>query len=191
MFKMKKLILIAALVTSCLGLSYAAQPTLSEVSFTKVKIDDVFWAGRLETNRTNTVKAIYEQLQKTGRINNFAITGGLMKGEFVGAVFNDSDVYKWLEGVSYILATNPDAELEKIVDDTIRIIASAQQSDGYLNTYFTLVAPKARWTDIRIQHELYCAGHLFEAAVAHYQATGKRTLLDVAVKYADYIDTVF
>ena len=189
---MKKSILIPTLMTACLCCcSYAAQAKLSEVSFTQVKIEDAFWTGHLDTNRTNTVKAIYEQLQVTGRINNFAITGGLMKGEFVGAVFNDSDVYKWLEGVSYILATNPDKELEKIVDETIRIVASAQQSDGYLNTYFTLVAPNARWTDIRIQHELYCAGHLFEAAVAHYQATGKRTLLDVAIKYADYIDSVF
>ncbi len=188
---MRKLIIIAMLAAICISSVYAARQTLSEVSFTKVNIDDAFWTPRLDTNRKNTVKAIYEQLQITGRIDNFAKTAGLMEGEFVGAVFNDSDVYKWLEGVAYILAANPDKELEKTVDETISIIAAAQQSDGYLNTYFTLVAPDARWTDIRIQHELYCAGHLFEAAVAHYQATGKRTLLDVAVKYADYIDSVF
>ena len=189
---MKSSIVFLTLAMTCLSCySYAAQTSLSEVSFTQVKIDDTFWTPRLDTNRKNTVKAIYEQLQKTGRIDNFAKTAGLMEGEFVGAVFNDSDVYKWLEGVSYILATNPDKELEKTVDKTIDIVVAAQQSDGYLNTYFTIADPAGRWKDLRIQHELYCAGHLFEAAVAYYQATGKRSLLNASIKYADYIDSVF
>ncbi len=186
---MKKIIFAMALIfsLSC----FVKASVLSEVSFKQVHIEDPFWSPHLEANRMNTVTAIYEQLQKTGRIDNFAKTAGLMNGEFIGAVFNDSDVYKWLEGASYMLAAKPDADLEKKVDDTISKVAAAQQGDGYLNTYFTLKDPNGRWTNIRLQHELYCAGHLFEAAVAHYQATGKRTLLNVAIKYADYIDSVF
>ncbi len=103
----------------------------------------------------------------------------------------DSDVYKALEAASYCLATHPDPALEKQVDDIIAILAAAQQPDGYLNSYYTVKEPGRRWTNLRDNHELYCAGHMIEAAVAHYQATGKHTFLDVAQKYADYISTVF
>ena len=114
-----------------------------------------------------------------------------MEGKFQGLVFNDSDVYKVLEAASYSLAAHPDPALEKTVDEIIAKIAAAQQPDGYLNTYFTLAEPGKRLTNLRDMHEMYCCGHLIEAAVAHFRATGKRTLLDVAIKYADFIDGVF
>src|SRR5438874_7318676 len=107
--------------------------------------------------------------------------------EPVPHIFWDSDVAKWLEAASYSLATHPDAALEAQVDEVIRLIVAAQQPDGYLNTYFTVVDPEHRWKNLRDWHELYCAGHLIEAAVAHFQATGKRSLLDVLCRYADHI----
>jgi len=164
---------------------------LSAVPFTDVRIEDEFWAPRLRTTREKTLPHNLMWCEKTGRISNFAKAGGMMKGKFRGIYFNDSDVYKVLEGASYVLATHPDRKLEKQVDEIIEKIASAQQDDGYLNTYYTLVEPENRWTNLRDKHELYCAGHLFEAAVAHYRATGKRTLLSVACKFADLIDSVF
>ena len=118
----------------------------------------------------------FKWCEQTGRISNFAKAAGLVKGKFEGIYFNDSDVYKVLEGACYSLADHPDPKLEKIVDDVVAKIAAAQQPDGYVNTYYTLVEPDKRWTNCASKHELYCAGHLFEAAVAHYRATGKRTL---------------
>ena len=164
---------------------------LAGVPFTDVKFHDVFWSPRLETNRTVSLPHNFEWCEKTGRINNFAKAGKLIPGKFEGIFFNDSDVFKVLEGASYSLADRPDPKLERTVDEVIRKIAAAQQPDGYLNTYFTLVEPSNRWTDLAIKHELYCAGHMIEAAVAHFRATGKRTFLDVAIKYADYIDATF
>jgi DUF1680 family protein len=163
----------------------------SEVPFTAVKFQDVFWSPRIETNRTVALPHNFEWCEKTGRIANFAKTAGWMYGGYEGALFNDSDVFKVLEGASYSLADHPDLKLDKVVDEVIRKIAAAQQPDGYLNTYFTIGEPGKRWTDLLWKHELYCAGHMIEAAVAHYRATGKRTFLDVAIKYADYIDSVF
>jgi hypothetical protein len=163
---------------------------LSAVPFTDVKLDDEFWTPRIETNRTASLPHNIEWCKKTGRIDNF-VKSAKHEGKFQGLVFNDSDVYKVLEAASYSLAAHPDPALEKEVDEIIAKIAAAQQPDGYLNTYFTLAEPGKRLTNLRYMHELYCCGHLIEAAVAHFRATGKRTLLDVAVKYADFIDSVF
>jgi DUF1680 family protein len=164
---------------------------LSAVPFTAVKFSDGFWAPRLETNRQKSLPHNFKWCEETGRIDNFAKAGGLMPGEFRGIFFNDSDVYKVLEGASYSLSQHPDPELERTVDAVIAKIAAAQREDGYLNTYFTLVKPNDRWTNLPVMHELYCSGHLFEAATAHYRATGKRTLLDVAIRLADHIDRTF
>ncbi|NUQ66462.1 MAG: glycoside hydrolase family 127 protein [Pirellulales bacterium] len=164
---------------------------LSPVPFTEVKFSDVFWAPRLETNRTKSLPHNFKWCEQTGRVSNFAKAAGLMPGAFEGIYFNDSDVYKVLEGASYSLAQHPDPVLEKMVDDVIAKIAAAQQEDGYLNTYYTLVEPDQKWTNLPVRHELYCAGHLFEAAAAHHRATGKRTLLDVATRFADLIDRIF
>ncbi|MCA1599331.1 MAG: glycoside hydrolase family 127 protein, partial [Chloroflexi bacterium] len=148
------------------------------VSFADVTIDDQFWAPRLQLNRERTIPFQYKQLRETGRLDALRLDWRPGQ-EPVPHIFWDSDVAKWIEAASYSLATHPDSALDALVDETIALLASAQQPDGYLNTYFTVVKPGQRWTDLRDAHELYCAGHLIEAGVAHYKATGKRALLDV------------
>ncbi|GIO15512.1 hypothetical protein J19TS2_50670 [Cohnella xylanilytica] len=160
------------------------------VPFTKVTIDDAFWRPRLDVLSKVTIKACLDQCENTGRISNFAKAAGLMEGEFEGIYFNDSDVYKVLEGAAYLLMSNRDPELEAEVDRIIELIAAAQEPDGYLCTYFTLAAPESKWTDME-KHEMYNGGHLIEAAVAYFEATGKRKLLDVACRMADHYDSVF
>src|SRR5690606_16262782 len=160
------------------------------VSFTNVSIDDPFWSPRLEINRTRTLYHVYQMCKQTGRIDAFLLDWKPGK-EPKPHYFWDSDVAKWVEAASYSLATHPDPDLKEKLDEVVAKIAGAQQPDGYLNIYFTVVEPEKRWTNLGMWHELYCAGHLFEAAVAHYQATGERTLLDCAIRYADYIDSVF
>ncbi len=129
--------------------------------------------------------------EKSHAINNFRIAAGEAEGEFGGLVFQDSDLAKWLEAVGYSLASKPDSQLEAWADEVIELIEKAQQKDGYLNTFFTLKRPGERWTNLLECHELYCAGHMMEAAVAYYEATGKRKLLDVMCRFADHIDSVF
>lgn len=166
------------------------QKMVKPVSFTNVVIDDAFWSPRIKVNREQTIPHQYQQSKETGRIEAFKLKWKPgMKDE--PHIFWDSDVAKWLEAASYSLATHPDPELDRLVDEVITLIASAQQPDGYLNIYFTVVKPGERWTDLRDAHELYCAGHLIEAGVAHYEATKKRKLLDVVCRYADHIDSVF
>lgn len=183
----------ALLLLSAVCASAADNPSrkLRPVPFTEVRLTDSFWAPRIEVNRQKTVPHNIATCEGTGRIANFARAGGLEEGAFQGIYFNDSDVYKMIEGVSYTLASRRDPELEARLDGIIAKIAAAQWEDGYLNTYYTLVEKGKRWTDLPAKHELYCAGHLFEAAVAHWRATGKRTLLDVACRLADHIDRMF
>ncbi|MGI9545070.1 MAG: glycoside hydrolase family 127 protein, partial [Cyclobacteriaceae bacterium] len=176
------------------SLDYPIKP----VAFTEVNITDNFWAPRLETNRKVTVPYDFQKSEETGRIRNFAIAGGLEEGEFEGIFYNDSDVFKVIEGASYSLMVNDDPELKAYLDDLIAKIAAAQEDDGYLYTNRTIDPSKAadsagseRWTSLKIHHELYNVGHMYEGAVAHYQATGDRTFLDVAIKNADLVDQVF
>jgi hypothetical protein len=159
------------------------------VSFVDVKIEDRFWSNKIRLNRERTIPAIYKQCKDTGRIDAFRLN--YKPGDPVPHVFWDSDVAKWIEAASYALANHYDENLDRLIDQTIDLVVSAQQPDGYLNTYFTVVEPEKRWTDLRDAHELYCAGHMMEAAVAHYQVTGKRKLLDAMCRYADHIATVF
>ena len=181
---------VAALCLFTAAPALAAEP-LTAVPFEKVTIKDSFWSPRIETNRTATVEANLAQCERTGRIKNFAVAGKLEPGKHQGLLYDDSDVYKVLEGVAYTLAAKRDPDLEKRADAIIDKIAAAQQPDGYLNTYYTLVKPEERWKNIQYGHELYGAGHLIEAAVAYHQATGKKKLLDVARKKADHIASVF
>ncbi|WP_166244989.1 glycoside hydrolase family 127 protein [Paenibacillus turpanensis] len=162
------------------------------------QITDPFWSRYTslvcETIIPYQWKALNDQIpdaEPSYAVRNFRIAAGLEEGEFGGMVFQDSDPAKWLEAVGYSLQSYPDPQLEQMADGLIDVIVSAQQEDGYLNTYFTIKEPGARWTNLHECHELYCAGHLIEAAVAYYAATGKRKLLDAMCKYADYIDTVF
>jgi DUF1680 family protein len=164
---------------------------LRPVYFTDVRITDSFFAPRIEINRTVSIPHNLDWCEKTGRINNFAKAGKLMEGPFQGIYYDDSDLYKVLEGASYSLAQKPDPDLERRLDDIIIKIAAAQHPDGYINTYYTLKEPGKRWTNLKDMHELYCGGHLIEAGVAHHRATGKRNLLDVAIRFADHVDSVF
>lgn len=163
---------------------------LRPVFFTDVSVEDAFWKPKLQVNQTVTLNQCLDKCEETGRISNFAKAAGRMPGEFEGIYFNDSDVYKVLEGVAYSLMNHPNPELESRADGIIELIVAAQQSDGYLNTYYTLTGLDQRWTDME-KHEDYCAGHMIEAAVAYHRATGKRAFLDVAIRLADHVGTVF
>lgn len=155
----------------------------------EVVIDDAFWAPRIRTLREVTLPYQYEMLRRTGLR---ALRHTWRPGDAdVPHIFWDSDVAKWIEAASYSLATHPDPHLQAQLDEAIKLLAGAQQPDGYLNTYFTVVHPDQRWTDLQDAHELYCAGHLIEAGVAHAEATGRTDLLDVVRRYADLIDSVF
>ena len=160
------------------------------VPFTRVVIDDAFWSLRQRANRERTLPMEYQQCKQTGRIDAFKLTWqpGMPDEPHI---FWDSDVAKWVEAASYSLAAHPDPALDAQLDEVVALIAGAQQADGYINCHYSIVEPEQRWSNLRDCHELYCAGHLIEAAVAHFQATGKRALLDVLCRYADYIDSVF
>ena len=190
--------LLAAGLINFASAAETSHQKLTAVPFTEVSLDDDFWARRIETNRKVTIWYDFSKCEETGRINNFAKAGGLMEGEFEGIYFNDSDVFKVIEGAAYSLKTHYDARLDKYLDDLIAKIAAAQEDDGYLYTNRTINPAKAadgagskRWSKLRQFHELYNVGHMYEAAVAHYRATGKRTLLEVAIKNADLVDKVF
>jgi Uncharacterized protein conserved in bacteria len=164
----------------------------------KVRIEDSFWSEYIRLVRDVVVPYQWEALndrvpeaEPSYAIRNLKIAAGDESGEFGGMVFQDSDVSKWLEAVGYLLASGPDPDLEEVADGVVDLIGRAQQPDGYINTYFTLKEPDNRWTNLAECHELYCAGHLIEAAVAYYSATGKSKILDIACRFADYIDTVF
>lgn len=163
-----------------------------------VNLHDAFWSRYVKLVHEKVIPYQWEALndrvpgaEKSHAIENFRIAAGLASGDFHGYVFQDSDLYKWLEAVAYRLATHPDAALEAQADAAIALIGQAQRPDGYLNTHFTVAQPGRRWTDERRKHELYCAGHLVEAAVAYAEATGKRSLLEVACRFVDHIATVF
>jgi len=159
------------------------------IPFTDVNIKDEFWKPKLKQHQTVTIPTCLEQCEQTGRIANFekAAKG---EGEFEGTYFNDSDVYKVLEGVAYSLMHERDPQLEAYADQIIAKIAAAQEPDGYLDTYYTLSTTETRWTDMCL-HEMYCGGHMIEAAIAYHQATGKDQFLQVAIKLADHYDSVF
>jgi DUF1680 family protein len=167
-----------------------AHRKLKPVPLDKVVIKGAFWTPRQEVNRDVTLPILYEQLEKTGRIDAWKLNWQQGQPNRPHQYW-DSDVAKWIEAVGYSLATHPDQELEKLADAVSDVIADAQQDDGYLNTYCTVVEPENRWKNLRDMHELYCAGHLMEAAVSYHEGTGKRKLLDVLCRYADYIASVF
>ena len=164
---------------------------LRPVSFRSVRITDEFWAPRIRTARERTLPHCLRQCEQTGRLSNFDKAAGKLPGRFEGYFFNDSDVYKVIEGAAYVLWHGPDPQLEARLDELITRVAAAQQPNGYLNTYFTLTPSEQPWTNTRVRHELYCAGHLLEAGIAYYEVTGKRALLDVALRFVDHIAEVF
>ncbi|MNX46314.1 Non-reducing end beta-L-arabinofuranosidase [compost metagenome] len=163
-----------------------------------VKLHDEFWSCYIDLANDVIIPYQYDALhdraadaEPSGAVRNFEIAAGRAEGEFHGWVFQDSDLAKWLEAVGYSLQIRRDPDLERRADELIDLIAEAQQPDGYLNTYFTIKEPGKRWTDLTDCHELYCAGHMIEAAVSYYQATGKNKLLGVIRRMVDHIDSVF
>lgn len=168
-----------------------AQVRIGEVPLKQITIDDAFWSPRLEVNRTKTLDHVYQELESTGCVENFDRAAHGVRGTYGGPWWADSDVYKWLEGASYVLGSYPDAALERRVDSVIGKIAAAQQDDGYLNTHVQVEEPDLRFRDLAFFHEDFSSGHLFEAASAHYEATGKKSLLNVATRLADCFDRTF
>jgi hypothetical protein len=208
--------LLSAAVIAGLGLVTAPRATLPQaasldrdypvqpVPFTAVHLTDTFWAPKIEINRTATIPAAFEQCEITGRVENFIQAAKALRGEVFtpklpGYPFDDTDVYKVIEGASYTLSVHPDPKLDSYVDGLIAKVAAAQEKDGYLYTARTMSPGKPhpwagpeRWVLEKVDsHELYDFGHLTEAAVAHYQATGKRTLLDIATRFADLLVNTF
>ena len=172
--------------------------TIMEADLHQLKINDPFLGQYQRLVRDVVIPYQWDALndrvaeaEPSHAIANFRIAAGLEQGEFYGMVFQDSDVAKWLEAVAWSLCQKPDAELEKTADEVIELVAAAQCEDGYLNTYFTVKAPAERWTNLAECHELYCAGHMIEAGVAYYQATGKRKLLDVCIRMTDHMMSQF
>ncbi len=155
-----------------------------------VRIGGGFWRAKQEINREATLPIEYEQLESTHRLD-------ILKGKwneqagYTPHIFWDSDIAKWLEAVAYSLHSHPDAVLEARCDAVIDDLRNLQEDDGYLNSYFSQLEPEGRWTNLRDRHELYCAGHLMEAAVAYSEATGKNEFLDIMCRYADHIASVF
>ena len=197
MHKLALLLWAAGLAPSALAATPQDYP-IRPIPFTAVHVDDDFWSPRMETNRSTTIWYDFKKCEETGRIDNFAKAGRLMPGPFRGTPFDDSDVYKVIEGASYALALHPDTKLDQYLDELITKVAAAQEPDGYLYTART-IDPKCRldffgptrWSKLEGSHELYNLGHLYEAAVAHFQATGKRSLLEVALKSANLICKTF
>ena len=163
---------------------------MKPIPFHRVNIQSDFWVGRIKKVREVTVPACLQQCEKTGRLSNFRKSAGREQGEFKGTFFDDSDVYKVLEGAAYCLVDHSDETLENWVDGIIDDICAAQQEDGYIYNYFTLNTPEKRWTDMDM-HEAYCLGHMLEAGIAYAQATGKNALLECAVRGVQQMMTVF
>ena len=171
---------------------------LHSLDLKKISIQDPFWYKHVDLVRKAIIPYQWEAMndripdaESSHCLENFKIAAGREKGEFYGAVFQDTDVAKWLEAVGFSLACYPDEALEKTADEVIDLIAEAQCEDGYINTYFTIKEPDKRWTDLCEGHELYTAGHLMEAAVAYYEGTGKRKMLDCLCRFADLICDTF
>jgi uncharacterized protein len=195
----KKLILLPLLLFSLATIAQKADYPIQVVPFTKVKLNDSFWLPRIKTNHTVTIPASFQRCEETGRVKNFEMAAA-KSGKFCTIFpFDDTDIYKTIEGASFSLSLYPDKKLESYIDSLIIKIKNAQEPDGYLYTARTinpnephLWAGKERWEKEReLSHELYNSGHLYEAAAAHYQATGKRNLLDIALKNADLVCSVF
>ena len=196
---MKKLTIPILLLLASAGVAQNLDYPIQTVPFTKVRLTDSFWLPRIKINHTVTIPASFERCENTGRIKNFEMAAA-KSGKFCTIYpFDDTDIYKTLEGASFSLSLYPDKKLDAYMDSLIQKVKDAQEPDGYLYTARTIDpgdphkwAGKERWEKEReLSHELYNSGHLYEAAAAHYQATGKRNLLDIALKNADLVCSVF
>lgn len=172
-------------------LSKSPHARITPVSPLAVTLGGEFWGPRQERNTRVSLLSQYQQMEEWGNFDNFRRIRNPQLGPFRGKVFNDSDVYKWIEATSWALALRADAQLQEKLDTALGLIEAAQCDDGYLNTYYAVERAHERWSNLRDNHELYCAGHLLQAAVAHHRTQKNRRLLDVAVRFADLICEVF
>ena len=156
-----------------------------------VVIGDGFWSQRQEMNRRQSLRHGYNQLIQSGNFNNLRLAAGGGEGAYRKPVFMDSDVYKWLEAIGYDLAIHPDDDLRALAEEAVDLIEAAQMENGYINSYWQVVEPDRLWVDIDHGHELYCAGHLIQAAVAYHRGTGDTRLLTITRRFVDHIDSVF
>ncbi len=201
--KLQNLFIVAIFISlaACKSQPEKVDYKITGVPFNEVKINDNFWLPKIETNRTVTIPASFAKCEEMGRMDNFLIAGGKMQGKVKGEMpFDDTDVYKIIEGAAYSLTTHPDPKLDAYVDSVIGLIKIGQEADGYLTTYKTIdttyspakwCAPAGKWVNEQCSHELYNSGHMFEAAAAHFRATGKKNFLDIATKNADLLVRVF
>jgi hypothetical protein len=169
----------------------SAHVRLRPIDARGVAIDDGLLAERRRTNHEVTLLRGLEEMERAGTLENLRIAAGRAQGERRGMVFSDSDVYKWLEAIAWELEHHPSEQLQELARETAELVAAAQQDDGYLNSYCQVGKPDWRWSDLEMGHELYCAGHLFQAAVAAARASGDTRLLDVAIRFADLIEREF
>ena len=168
---------------------------MAKIRLSECEIKGGFWGPKVDMVRNQVLRYQWQVLndeikdaEPSHCIENFRIAAGELQGTFHGMGFQDSDLAKWLEAVAYALQTRPDPELEALADQAVALVGRAQQPDGYLNTYFTVKEPGSRFTNLRDSHELYCAGHMMEAAVAYWEATGKKALMDIMMRMAHCID---
>ena len=192
-----KNILIAVLAGFCLAGSAQTHDggyPISPVPFTSVKVTDHFWGQRLKASREVTIPLAFSKCEETGRYDNFyKASHPSAEYKVEGYPFDDTDVYKTIEGASYSMQTYPDKKLDKYIDSVLTVVASAQEPDGYLYTARTMNpahphewSGSSRWEKVEdLSHEFYNLGHMVEGAIAHYQATGKKNFLNIAIKYAD------
>ncbi|MBP1663391.1 MAG: glycoside hydrolase family protein [Bacteroidetes bacterium] len=193
-----KLMLIFAFIFAA-HLTLSSQPVvdynIQGIPFNSVSLNDHFWLPKIEINRTVTIPSSFQKCEETGRVENFILASGVKKGKFLTVYpFDDTDIYKTIEGASFSMSVHPDKAMDHYVDSLISIVAAAQEPDGYLYTARTIDpknthswAGSERWVkESELSHELYNSGHLFEAAAAHFTATGKRNLLNIALKNANW-----
>ncbi|HEX6033184.1 MAG TPA: beta-L-arabinofuranosidase domain-containing protein, partial [Anaerolineales bacterium] len=150
-----------------------------------------FWAERQDLNHKVSLKHGYAMLNEAGNLHNLKMAAGLESGGYRGMNFADENVYKWLEALGWELGRAPDDELQMLADEVISLVSAAQQPDGYLNSYYQTVEPEGKWSDLDFGHELYCAGHLIQAAIAFKRAVDDERLLKVACRFVDHIEAVF
>jgi DUF1680 family protein len=181
----------AATPVSVVDTAHSPRAALRPLGLDQVRVTGGFWAPVLRRNREVTVDAIYRQLIASGTLDNFRRAAGTLDGGFQGKFFADSDVYKWMEAACWTLARDPDPALRARVDEVVAVVAAAQEADGYLDTYYPPARAALRFTDLPTTHEMYCAGHLVQAAVAHQRTTGSGALLEVALGVAAHIERRF
>lgn len=191
-------IIVTALVLTASAVGHAGTPltrdyNVKPVPFNFVRVADGFWTPRLDTSRKVTIPYAFAMCEQTGRIRNFEKAAGLRHGKHEGIYFDDSDVYKVMEGAAYSLQVNPDTMMRLYLDKLITVMAAAQWGDGYLYTFYSVPEkqPDKRWTNVQSMHEQYCVGHMYEAAVAHYQVTGDTAFLKIATDNADLVCRTF